>query len=191
MSMSILIKSGDGENPSDAPLSILGSVRGNGLSPNRRRVLQVGSAGLFGIGLADLMRLEAAGSVLNSPKIAPRCKSVIVLFLFGGPSQLETFDMKPEAPEKIRGPYKPIASRNPDLRICEHLPRLANLADQFAVIRTMSHTFNDHSGGAHYLQTGKRWHVPIGGGFAPTPRDWPSMGSIVEYVDQEIGRAHV
>ena len=184
MSMSISNKSGDGENPSDAPLSILGSERGNGLSPNRRRVLQVGSAGLFGIGLADLMRLEAAGSVLNSPKIAPRCKSVIVLFLFGGPSQLETFDMKPEAPEKIRGPYKPIASRNPDLRICEHLPRLANLADQFAVIRTMSHTFNDHSGGAHYLQTGKRWHVPIGGGFAPTPRDWPSMGSIVEYVDQ-------
>ena len=49
----------------------------------------------------------------------------------------------------------------------------------------MSHTFNDHSGGGHYLQTGKRWHVPVGGGFSPTPQDWPSIGSIVEYQDQQ------
>ncbi len=76
-----------------------------------------------------------------------KCKSVIFLFLFGGPSQLETFDMKPEAPEKIRGPYRPIASRTPDLRICEHLPKIADVSDKFCVIRTMSHSFNDHSGG--------------------------------------------
>lgn len=174
-------------------LSVLGNERGGGYSAHRRRILQVGTAGLFGIGLTDILRLESqsasadesvAGGIGNVLLPNRRCKSVIVLFLFGGPSQLETFDMKPEAPEKIRGPYKPIPSKNPELRICEHLPRLANLADRFAVIRTMSHNFNDHSGGAHYLQTGKRWHVPIGGGFAPTPRDWPSMGSVVEYVDQ-------
>jgi|694.fasta_scaffold19089_4 hypothetical protein len=174
-------------------LTVLGHERGGGYSAHRRRILQVGTAGLFGIGLSDILRLESqiasadkptVGSVGDVPLAYPRCKSVIVLFLFGGPSQLETFDMKPDAPEKIRGPYKPIPSKNPELRICEHLPRLANLSDRFTVVRTMSHTFNDHSGGAHYLQTGKRWHVPIGGGFAPTPRDWPSMGSIVEYVDQ-------
>ena len=68
--------------------------------------------------------------------------------------------------------------------VCEHLPLLANISDQFCVVRTMTHTFNDHSGGGHYIQTGHRWHVPIGGGFSPTPKDWPAMGSIVEYVDQ-------
>jgi hypothetical protein len=165
-------------------ITILGSERGLGLHPSRRKILQAGSAGLFGLSLSDLLRFEAQGKTFSS-SIVPRCKSVIVLFLFGGPSQLETFDMKPDAPEKIRGPYRPIASRNHELRICEHLPRMADLADQYAVIRTMTHSFNDHSGGAHYLQTGKRWHVPIGGGFSPTPRDWPSMGSMVEYVDQQ------
>lgn len=164
-------------------LTILGNERGLGMHPSRRRILQAGTAGLFGISLQDILRCEALGGSDAGAK--PRCKSVIVLFLFGGPSQLETFDMKPDAPDKIRGPYRPIASKNPDLRICEHLPGLAQLADRYAVIRTMTHTFNDHSGGAHYLQTGKRWHVPIGGGFAPTPRDWPSMGSLVEYVDQQ------
>lgn len=171
-------------------ITILGSPDTSSGRFQRRRMLQAGCAGLFGISLSEILKLESLGKGIgddSAPNASPtpRCKSVILLFLFGGPSQLETFDMKPDAPEKIRGPYRPIASKNPELRICEHLPRLAQTADKFSVIRTMSHTFNDHSGGAHYLQTGKRWHVPIGGGFSPTPRDWPSMGSIVEYVDQQ------
>jgi Protein of unknown function (DUF1501) len=109
---------------------------------------------------------------------------VIFLFLFGGPSQLETFDMKPEAPEKLRGPYRPIDSPTPGQRICEHLPTLAGVSDKSCVVRTMTHDYKDHSGAGHYIQTGKRWHVPIGGGFNPTPRDWPSLGSVVEYVDR-------
>jgi hypothetical protein len=164
-------------------LTILGSGLPGRTRPTRRGILKAGGAGLLGIGLQEVMKLE---SLANSEQgMIAKCKSVIFLFLFGGPSQLETFDMKPEAPEKIRGPYRPISSKNPELRICEHLPNMAQIADKYAVIRTMSHTFNDHSGGAHYLQTGKRWHVPIGGGFAPTPKDWPSMGSIVEFVDQQ------
>jgi hypothetical protein len=111
--------------------------------------------------------------------------------LFGGPSQLETFDMKPDAPAQIRGPFQPIACRTPGLRICEHLPRMAEISDKYCVIRSMSHSFNDHSGGAHYLQTGRRWHIPIGGGFSATPRDWPSMGSVVEYTgQQQFGMSH-
>ena len=82
---------------------------------------------------------------------------MIFLFLFGGPSQLETFDMKPDAPQEIRGPFKPIASRTPDLLISEHLAQLAKISDKFAVIRSMTHTYNDHSGAAHDIQTGKRW----------------------------------
>jgi hypothetical protein len=109
---------------------------------------------------------------------------VIFVFLFGGPSQLETFDMKPEAPAEIRGPFQPTVCRTPGLLMCEHLPKLAAVSDRFSVIRTMTHTYNDHSGGAHYLQTGRRWHIPIGGGFNATSNDWPAMGAVVEYLAQ-------
>ncbi len=161
-------------------LTILGEPRRVCHGPTRRQVLQAGGAGLLGLSLPKVLRAE---SQLEQPR--PRAKSVIFLLLFGGPSQLETFDMKPDAPERIRGPFAPIACRTPELLISEHLPNTAAISDKFSVIRTMTHSFNDHSGGGHYLQTGKRWHVPIGGGFSPTPKDWPSMGSIVEYLDQQ------
>lgn len=164
-------------------LTILGNPRRSCQGWTRRQVLEAGGAGLFGLSLADVLRAETQTA---SPKSVPaKAKSVIFLMLFGGPSQLETFDMKPDAPELIRGPFKPIGCRTAGLLISEHLPKTAAVSDKFCVIRTMSHDFNDHSGGAHYLQTGKRWHVPIGAGFSPTPRDWPSMGSIVEYTDQQ------
>ncbi len=146
----------------------------------RRNLLQAGGAGLLGLTVPELLAAEAAGS-----RRVPQARSVIFLMLFGGPSQLETFDLKPDAPEQIRGPFRPIGCRTPGLLIGEHLPHTADVSDKFCVIRTMTHSFNDHSGGGHYLQTGRRWHVPIGGGFSPTPRDWPSLGSIVEYVDQQ------
>lgn len=161
-------------------LTILGEATQVCDGIHRRRLLQVGGAGLFGLSLDKVLRAEAFGV-----RPGAKAKSVIFLLLFGGPSQLETFDMKPDAPEKIRGPFKPIACRTPGLLICEHLPKIASISDKICVLRTMSHSFNDHSGGGHYIQTGKRWHVPIGGGFAPTPKDWPSMGSIVEYTDQQ------
>ena len=146
----------------------------------RRTLLEAAGAGFFGMTVPQLLAAEARGS----SSVQPRAKSVIVLFLFGGPSQLETFDLKPNAPEAIRGPFRPIASRTPGLLISEALPNLAKVSDKFCVVRTMTHPFNDHSGAAHYLQTGKVWHVPIGQGFTPTPIDWPSMGSVVEYLAQ-------
>ena len=77
-------------------------------------------------------------------------KHCYFLFLFGGPSQLETFDLKPTAPSTLRGPFKPIASRTPGLLISEHLSRCAQISDKFAVIRSMTHPYNDH-GAAHYI----------------------------------------
>lgn len=147
----------------------------------RRHLLQAGGAGLLGL---TVPRLLAAEEV--SPARTARAKNVIFLFLFGGPSQLETFDMKPAAPSELRGPFKPIDSRTPGLRICEHLPRLAAISDKFTIVRSMTHSYNDHSGAGHYLQTGHRWHIPIGGGFNPTPADWPSIGSVVEHFDQRL-----
>lgn len=155
----------------------------SGTGLNRRELLQIGGAGLFGLSLPQL--LEAEEVQRGNHFAGGRAKSVIFLFLFGGPSQLETFDMKPGAKREVRGPFQSIRSRTPGLEICEHLPRLAGLSDRYAVIRTMTHGYNDHSGAAHYLQTGRRWHVPIGGGFSATPKDWPSMGSVVEYLSQQ------
>ncbi|MBT5019808.1 MAG: DUF1501 domain-containing protein, partial [Planctomicrobium sp.] len=148
---------------------------------SRRQILSAGGAGLFGLSLPKLMEAEEQVTLIGPAK----AKSVIFLFLFGGPSQLETFDLKPEAPSEIRGPFYPISSRTPGLLIGEHLPKLANVSDKFAVVRSMTHDFNDHSGAAHYLQTGKKWHIPVGGGFSATPKDWPSMGAVTEYLTQQ------
>ncbi len=160
-------------------LELLGRNRAVCGGVSRRELLQAGGAGLFGLTLPKLLQAEEA-----SPPIKPRAKSVIFILLFGGPSQLETWDMKPLAPDKIRGPLSPISCRTPDLRVCELLPKCAAISDKFAVVRTLSHDFNDHSGGGHFIQTGKRWHIPIGAGFNATPKDWPSVGSVVEYLDQ-------
>ena len=158
-------------------LEIFGRQQPNCNGIHRRELIQAAGAGLFGLTLPKLLHAEQ----VSSPR-APQARNVIFLFLFGGPSQLETFDLKPDATANIRGPYMPIASRTADLRISEKLPLCAALSDRFAVVRTVSHSYNDHSGGCHYLQTGRRWHIPIGGGFNATPQDWPSMGSVAEYL---------
>jgi hypothetical protein len=165
-------------------LTILSDHRSTCEGPTRRQLLQAGGAGLLGLSLPKLMAAESGQSGTNG-----RAKSVIFLFLYGGPSQLETFDLKPQAPEKIRGPFQPIASRTPGLQICEHLPRTAAVSDKVCVVKTMTHTYNDHSGAGHYIQTGHRWQIPIRGGFSATRKDWPSMGSVVEHVSQRTQAA--
>lgn len=165
-------------------LSILGRPRTVCDGWTRREILQAAGAGLMGLSLPRVLEAQATAR----PERRGRAKSVIFLFLFGGPSQLETFDMKPDAVAEIRGPFAPTPCRTPGLLMCEHLPRLANVSDKFTVVRTMTHSYNDHSGAGHYLQTGKRWHIPIGGGFNATSRDWPSMGSVVERLAQRDAR---
>ena len=180
----------DGDPPTPrslAMLTILGGYDRSCAGVTRRRMLQVGGAGLFGLSLPRVLAAEAAPATSQSGAAKPRAKSVIFLFLFGGPSQLETFDPKPAAPESIRGPFAAIETRTRGLRVSEHLPRVAALSDRLCVIRSMTHGYNDHSTAGHYIQTGHPWHVPIGGGFNATDRDWPAMGSVVEYVDQQSG----
>ena len=145
----------------------------------RRQILQAGGAGLLGLSLPKVLAAESEHAVERA-----RAKNVIFLFLFGGPSQLETFDLKPDAPSSIRGPLRPISSRTPELRICELMPKLAQISDKYCVVRTMTHPYNDHSSAAHYIQTGHPWFVPIGGGFNATEKDWPTYGSVVDYLDE-------
>lgn len=111
------------------------------------------------------------------------------LYLFGGPSQLETVDMKPDAPSHIRGPFKPIASQTSGLRICEHLPLLAERSQNYCVVRTLNHPQNDHNA-SHYIQTGHPMPPAERGpsNVNAAPNDWPSMGSVVEYLDRQAAR---
>ncbi|MDP7018420.1 MAG: DUF1501 domain-containing protein, partial [Pirellulaceae bacterium] len=115
----------------------------------RRTALQVGALGAAGVGLADLLRLEAAETA------ATKGRNAIVVFLTGGQSHIDTWDMKPEAGE-MRGEFNSIDTNVPGFRICEHMPHLAKQADKYAVIRSVSHTQGAHSPGQRYLQTGNR-----------------------------------
>ena len=149
---------------------------------NRRKLIQAAGTGLLGVSLPKILAAEES-NFSDAP--SPTAKNVIFMHLFGGPSQLETFDMKPDAPSDIRGPFKPTPCKTDGLLVCEHLPNIAKITDKVTVVKTMTHDFNDHSGAGHYVQTGHRWHVPIGGGFNVTPQDWPAIGSVAKYFDQQ------
>lgn len=120
----------------------------------RRGFVQVGGSGLLGVGLPGLL---AARNVRGSEgrKPAGRAKSVIVILLSGGLGQHDSFDMKPEAPDKVRGEFKPIATAVPGIQFCEHLPRLAARANQLAVVRSMSHPEGNHLVAVHRVLTGQ------------------------------------
>ena len=111
-------------------LQILGRTASICGGVSRRQQLQAGGAGLLGLSLPKLLQAEEALLGQKTAALRPRAKSVIFLFLFGGPSQLETWDMKPLTSSTIRGPFSPIASRTPDLHLCERLPRCAAISDQ-------------------------------------------------------------
>lgn len=106
----------------------------------RRELLRLGGLAAAGISLADLLRLEALGY----SAAVPPAKSVILLWLWGGPSHIDTFDMKPKAPLDYRGPYAPVPTRVPGTQICELLPLLAQRADKYSLLRSLHHTSNDH-----------------------------------------------
>jgi hypothetical protein len=115
---------------------------------SRRAFVRAGLGGLWSLGLSDLLRLQAAGSAPASSK------SVIVLWLWGGPSHMETFDPKPDAPSEFRGEFKTIPTNVPGLRVSEHLPRLARVADKIALVRSLSHGSPGHVNSTHTMMTG-------------------------------------
>src|SRR5262245_54588816 len=139
---------------------------------SRREFLRIGALGLPGFSMADLLHVQAA------TKNNGRAKSVVQLYMWGGPSQLETFDLKPVAPDGIRGEFQPIATKVPGIRICEHLPKLAAMADRYAIIRSLTHTGTNHGTSAYHMLTGQIHPTP-GTLRHPTPNDLPSVGCAV------------
>ena len=142
---------------------------------DRRTILQAGSIGLLGLGLNHLEPLRQAAA---SPIVRPTARSVIYIFLSGGLSQHDSFDMKPEAPDSIRGEFQPIDTATPGIQICEHLPRLAQRSHLWALCRSLTHGSNDHSAGHHIMLTGRSDLPPGFNPSAPRPGDWPSIAAV-------------
>src|SRR5947209_3729728 len=118
---------------------------------SRRQLLQVGGVGLLGLGLPDL--LHAAASA-DPRRRARSDKSCIFIVQYGGASHIDSWDLKPDAPAEMRGPFKPISTNVPGVHICELMPRLARLADRYCLVRSMSHQNPGHDGGMHVCMTG-------------------------------------
>jgi hypothetical protein len=137
-------------------------------------MIQAGTLGLMGLGMNHLGALQA----FASPAKAPKAKRVIYIFLSGGLAQHESFDMKPDAPAEIRGEFKPIPTRTPGIQICEHLPQLAKRSNKWALVRSVTHSSNDHSLGHHIMLTG-RSDTPLGfDRTKPQSTDHPSIASL-------------
>jgi Protein of unknown function (DUF1501) len=139
----------------------------------RRDLLRVGGLSIFGLSLADVLRADQA-------QPGRREKSCILFYLQGGQSQLDTWDMKPDAPEGIRSLFQPIATNVPDIQICEHMPRLAKIADKYAIIRSMAHETKNHNPGGYIALTGVAPSRDVNN-LAPSPDDYPNAGSVVGY----------
>lgn len=171
----------------------------------RRELLQAGGASLFGMGLADLWRLEAqaASAGTRSGDSSPgRAKSLVLIFQSGGPSQHETLDPKPNAPAEIRGEFGAISTRQSGIHFCEYLPQLAARSDRFSIVRTLHHVAerqfrNEHSSANYLLQTGST-ELPAGDTNQsiqfvknrPGRIEWPSIGSMIAYakpVESHVG----
>lgn len=142
----------------------------------RRTAIQVGSIGLLGLGTNHIHALRTM-SADDTP--LRRRKSVIYIFLSGGLSQHESFDMKPKASEQIRGEFNPIDTSVSGIQISEHLPMLAQCSHKWALVRSLSHPYNEHSEGHHVMLTGR---TPMPRGFSgskPKPSDFPCLASVV------------
>ena len=144
---------------------------------SRRAAIQAGSIGLLGMGMNHLTALRAAAQEQGPSE--RRAKSCIFIFLSGGLSQHDSFDMKPHAPEEIRGEFRPISTRTPGIQICEHLPLLAEQSDLWSLCRSITHSSNEHSAGHAIMLSGRS---ELAEGFNPSrpmPSDYPSISSIV------------
>lgn len=143
---------------------------------NRRQCLTAGTLGLMGLAQRDLVRLRAA-SPETKANAQQRRNSCVFLFLFGGPSQIDLWDMKPLAPVEVRGEFQPIPTVVPGVDVCEHLPKLAQQMDKLCLLRSMTHRMNVHGPACSEVFSGREYFGPPITDEA-TPQDWPSLSSL-------------
>ncbi len=137
---------------------------------HRRDFLTMGAAGLFGLSLPQLLQLEARASNTPAARAGRKANSVIMVWLAGGPATIDMWDLKPNAPEGIRGEFKPIQTKADGVEISEHLPKVAELTDKMTIVRSLYHTIPSHGPATVFMTTGNK----------PTPAlQYPALGSLV------------
>ena len=139
----------------------------------RRDFLRLGTAGVFGIGLTLPALLEQEARTAEKGKKANEV-SLIFLYLHGGLSTIDTFDLKPDAPAEIRGPFRPVRTNVPGMHLTELLPTLAKMADKFALVRSLHHNRSEHSGGTNRFLTG---YPSVAANLKDS--EFPDVGSVV------------
>jgi hypothetical protein len=159
---------------------------GRGLS--RRSFLKVGTAGLFGLNLVDVLRAEARA---DTPRSRPKANGVILLWFGGGPATIDIWDLKPDAPVNIRGEFRPVPTKAAGVQICELLPQTAAVMDRCALVRSLQHSITAHGPGAVYMATG---HPPSPALTYPAlgalaAKLLPPVGGVPPYVLFEAARA--
>ena len=154
---------------------------------SRRRLLELAGLGCLGLGISGARQVGAMTSESARPGPAPtpgplaQIRSCIFLFYYGGPSHLDTFDPKPDAPREVRGEYATIPTTVPGVRVCEHLPLTARLMDRLALVRSLHHPMTNHNSAAAETLTGR---TPVGGDLellADEAQNPPTLGSAVSY----------
>ena len=140
---------------------------------SRREFLRIGTLALGGITVSDVLRARALAGHSSCPT------SVILFWMWGGPSQLETYDMKPDAPLEYRGPLKPIRTNVPCIEICEYMPLQAQIADKFSIIRSLHHEMSSHNDGSIEVLTGKTPRIADPTSTARS--EHPDFGMIASY----------
>ena len=164
------------------------STSDRGLSIDRRRFLQAGGAGLIGLGAdgfsqPSVSRADAAHT--SQTATFGRAKSVVILYLYGAPSQMDTLDPKPQAPVEVRGEFQSISTSLPGITACEHLPNVARNLHRVALIRSMTHTSNNHAVSVALSGLSKSLPAIEGDGNAAVHQ--PYIGSVLEYLWKQQG----
>src|SRR5436309_15001496 len=136
---------------------------------DRRTLLRVGTLALGGLSLPDLLRLRAVGG----QSAAGRKKSVILIWQAGGPSHIDMYDLKPDAPAEVRGEFRPIDTNVPGIRVGEHLPKQAKIMDKLAIVRSAFHTNAGHGMGSQWMLTGYQPTIEVNDNI------YPATGSVV------------
>src|SRR5437899_2532663 len=142
---------------------------------SRREFLKIGALGVGGLTLPGLLKAEAASGIRSAHK------SVILIYLVGGPPHQDMFDLKPDAPKEIAGPWRPAATNVPGIQICEAFPRLARIMDRLVVVRSLVGNQSDHDA----IQVFNGHHPRK----APASGGWPQFGSVVAKVQGAVDRA--
>jgi len=156
-----------------------------GLGVTRRDILRVGGSGLLGLGLGSMLELQAVSARASEANRGPgwgKAKSIIMVYLQGGPSHLDLWDPKDNVPDNVRSVFKPIATKVPGVRVTEILPKLAQITDKFTFVRAMSYTPNglfNHTAAIYQMMTGYTTDKvsPSGQLEPPSPKDFPNFGS--------------